>query len=96
MNGRWSHVFGNPGLKLRLTQKGAEYLKNVGVKLLNEQLSSLRGFYFHQQIMQPGLPPGQVYISDIRTLGYRPPTFANLNFVVPSYLVFDIRDAAIT
>ena len=35
---------GNPGMRIRLTKKGVNQLKNVGVGLLNERIARLSGY----------------------------------------------------
>uniref|UniRef100_A0A7E4ZUG4 BPI2 domain-containing protein n=1 Tax=Panagrellus redivivus TaxID=6233 RepID=A0A7E4ZUG4_PANRE len=91
----WNTQYGNPGVKLRLTRKGAEHVKDVGVKLLNEQLAQLRGFRVRHPFSQPGFS-GTITVSDIRTLRYTPPTAAYLRFQEPSYLILAIENAAIS
>ncbi|KAL3077551.1 hypothetical protein niasHS_012257 [Heterodera schachtii] len=94
-NNRWNRDYGNPGIKLRLSRKGAEHVKNVAVKLLNEQLANLRGFRAQHAISEGGIR-GNIFLSDVQTLAYRPPSFSNLQFVPPNSIIFGIQDAAIT
>ncbi|KAI3411945.1 hypothetical protein GPALN_002001 [Globodera pallida] len=94
-NNHWNRNFGNPGIKLRLSRKGAEHVKNVAVKLLNEQLATLRGFRAQHAINEGGIR-GNIYLSDVQTLAYRPPSFSNLQFVAPHSIIFGMQDAAIT
>lgn len=86
---------GNPGVKLRLTRKGAEHVKDVGVKLLNEQLARLNGFKVQHPFSQPGGLSGHIYVSEIQTLAYQPPQASHISFQAPSYIIFSIENAAI-
>lgn len=67
----------------------------MGVKMLNEQLSSLEGFHLQQPFNQAGIQ-GQIYVSDVRTLNYQPPAIAAISFEAPSYIIFDVKNMAIT
>ncbi|KAI6218366.1 LBP / BPI / CETP family protein [Aphelenchoides fujianensis] len=91
----WYPHAGNPGVKLRLTRKGAEHVKEVGVKLLNEQLAQLQGFKVQHAFQQPGLS-GWIYVNDIRTLGYQPPERSRIEFASPSFITFAIENTAIS
>uniref|UniRef100_A0A915CW00 Lipid-binding serum glycoprotein N-terminal domain-containing protein n=1 Tax=Ditylenchus dipsaci TaxID=166011 RepID=A0A915CW00_9BILA len=84
-----------PGLKLRLTRKGAEHLKAVGVKLLNEQLANLNGFHVQHPFSQGGLQ-GHIHVNDIQTLGYQPPQASYIAFAAPSFIIFSVEEMAIT
>lgn len=44
-----------PGVKIRLTKWGAEEVKNVGVKVLGEEISQLKGFRFLHSFAERGL-----------------------------------------
>lgn len=90
-----SNFLGNPGVKLRLTRKGADHVREVGVKLLNEQLAQLQGFRVQHAFQQPGLS-GNIYVSDIRTLGYQPPQASRIAFAHPSFITFAIDNTAIS
>jgi hypothetical protein len=92
---KFSKYLGDPGVKLRLTRKGAEHVKEVGVKLLNEQLAQLQGFKVQHAFQQPGLS-GNLYVSDIRTLGYQPPSISRIAFSAPSFITFAIENTAIS
>ncbi|KAI6175334.1 LBP / BPI / CETP family protein [Aphelenchoides bicaudatus] len=94
-NNKWNPQSGNPGIKLRITRKGAEHVKEVGVRLLSEQLAQLQGFRVQHAFQQPGLS-GNIYVSDIRTLGYQPPQFSRIAFAEPSYITFGIENMAIS
>uniref|UniRef100_A0AC35FU32 Lipid-binding serum glycoprotein C-terminal domain-containing protein n=1 Tax=Panagrolaimus sp. PS1159 TaxID=55785 RepID=A0AC35FU32_9BILA len=94
-NAGWNHQYGFPGVKLRLTRKGADYIKNVGVHLLNEQLAQLNGFHVTHPISRPGLE-GTISVTDIRTLRYQAPQAAHIQFSAPSYLILSIENAAIS
>lgn len=82
-------------MKLRLTRKGAEHVKEVGVKLLNERLARLEGFHVQHAFSQPGLE-GYIYVNDIRTLNFQPPLGSHINFAAPSFIVFSIENTSIS
>uniref|UniRef100_A0A1I8BFQ5 BPI2 domain-containing protein n=1 Tax=Meloidogyne hapla TaxID=6305 RepID=A0A1I8BFQ5_MELHA len=63
--------------------------------LLNEQLATLRGFRAQHPFDESGIR-GNIFVSDVQTLSYRPPTQSNLHFVPPHFLLFSIENAAIT
>ncbi|KAK0399766.1 hypothetical protein QR680_003204 [Steinernema hermaphroditum] len=94
-NSRWNTEYAFPGVKIRLTKKGADHVKDVGVKLLNEEISSLRGFRVQHAITQPGLE-GNIVVEDITVLNYKPPSFSAINFLPPSYIVFGLENLDIT
>ncbi|KAI6181005.1 LBP / BPI / CETP family protein [Aphelenchoides besseyi] len=94
-NTNWFPHAGNPGVKLRLTRKGADHVKEVGVKLLSEQLANLQGFRVQHFFQQPGLS-GWIYVNDIRTLGYQPPSHSKIEFAAPSFITFAIENMAIS
>ncbi|KAI1715687.1 bactericidal permeability-increasing protein [Ditylenchus destructor] len=94
-NDKYNTQYGHPGLRLRLTRKGAEHVKNVGVKLLNEQLATLRGFSVSHPFSQPGLQ-GTIHVNDIQTLAYQPPVASHISFVAPSYMVLALEGIGIT
>lgn len=104
----WNSRAGYPGIKLRLTRKGAEHVKDVGVKLLNEQLANLSGFRVQRNMCsrslyfdyldafeQPGLT-GHIYVNGIKTLRYQPPSASRIEFSSPSFITFAIEGAAIS
>ena len=70
-------------------------MKDVAVKLLNEQLSQLNGFRLQYPFSRPGLE-GVIYVNDIRTLRYQPPEAAQISFQAPSYLILGFQNAAIS
>lgn len=69
-------------------------MKDVAVKLLNEQLAQLTGFHLQYPFSRPGLE-GTIYVSDIRTLQYQPPYAAHIRFQEPNYVVLGFENAAI-
>ncbi|VDM41709.1 unnamed protein product [Toxocara canis] len=94
---KWNRHPGWPGVKIRLTRKGAEHVKNVGVKILNEEIPLLRGFSAEHSFSQPGIE-GKVILSEVQVLHYSPPQFTSLNFMPPSYLLLQLQgiDIALT
>uniref|UniRef100_A0AC34Q3I8 Uncharacterized protein n=1 Tax=Panagrolaimus sp. JU765 TaxID=591449 RepID=A0AC34Q3I8_9BILA len=90
----WNTQYGYPGVRLRLTRKGAEHVKDVAVKLLNEQLAQLNGFHLQYPFSRPGLE-GIIYVNEIRTLQYQPPQAAHIRFQEPTYLILGFENAAI-
>ncbi|CAD5219466.1 unnamed protein product [Bursaphelenchus okinawaensis] len=94
-NNKWNPHYGNPGVKLRLTQRGAEHLKNVGVKLLNERIAQLQGFHVQHSFSQPGIE-GYIHVNDIKTLSFQPPSASFIKFSAPSFITFAIENTAIS
>uniref|UniRef100_A0A914CDS3 Lipid-binding serum glycoprotein C-terminal domain-containing protein n=2 Tax=Acrobeloides nanus TaxID=290746 RepID=A0A914CDS3_9BILA len=92
---RWNQQYGSPGVRLRLTKKGAEHLKTVAVKLLNEQLASLNGFRVKSPFSATGLE-GFIEVDQIRTLRYLPPQGAHISFHPNTYMVLSIENAGIS
>nr|CDJ86076.1 Lipid-binding serum glycoprotein domain containing protein [Haemonchus contortus] len=86
---------GNPGVKIRLTKKGINHLKTVGVRLLNEQISTLSGYSTQFAISQPGLE-GQVFLRDVRVLHYNPPQISVVNFLPPRYMILGLENMDIS
>ncbi|KAJ1351080.1 hypothetical protein KIN20_007024, partial [Parelaphostrongylus tenuis] len=68
----WNQTPGNAGVKIRLTKKGINHVKTVGVRLLNEQISQLSGYSTQFTISQPGIE-GFVTLNNVRILHYSPP-----------------------
>ncbi|TMS39191.1 hypothetical protein L596_005756 [Steinernema carpocapsae] len=94
-NSRWNTQYGYPGVKIRLTKKGADHVKDVGVKLLNEQISNLSGFRVQHPFSQPGLE-GNILVEDITVLNYKPPGYSVINFLPPSFIVFGLENLDIS
>lgn len=87
-------VVGQPGIKVRLTRKGAEHLKTIGVQLLNEQLSTLSGVRANHAFESAGIS-GQIHLTDVRTLTYQPPTASHIAFNAPSFITMSLENLAI-
>ncbi|VDN52697.1 unnamed protein product [Dracunculus medinensis] len=79
-----------PGVKIRLTKWGAEEVKNVGVKVLGEEISQLKGFRFLHSFAERGIV-GRVLLYDVMVLHYSPPQFDSLNFYPPSYVILQLE-----
>uniref|UniRef100_A0A8R1U2X5 Lipid-binding serum glycoprotein C-terminal domain-containing protein n=1 Tax=Pristionchus pacificus TaxID=54126 RepID=A0A8R1U2X5_PRIPA len=92
---RGNSFTGNPGLRIRLTKKGINQLKNVGVKLLNEKISHLSGYSTDYPFSQPGLE-GHVYLKDVRVLRFTPAQISVVNFLPPKFIVFGLENMAIS
>ncbi|CAD6191994.1 unnamed protein product [Caenorhabditis auriculariae] len=92
---QWYRTPGNPGVKIRLTKKGANHLKTVGVKLFNEQISTLQGYALRMPITQAGLN-GWVTLTDVRVLHYRPPELSVMNFLPPRSIVLGLENMDVT
>ncbi|EYB83745.1 hypothetical protein Y032_0330g2702 [Ancylostoma ceylanicum] len=86
---------GNPGVKIRLTKKGINHVKTVGVRLLNEQISQLSGYSTQFVISQPGIE-GFVNLNNVRVLQYNPPQVSVVNFLPPRYVVFGLENMDIS
>ncbi|PIO69219.1 hypothetical protein TELCIR_08967 [Teladorsagia circumcincta] len=91
----WNKTPGNPGVKIRLTKKGINHLKTVGVRLLNEQIASLTGYSTQFTISQPGFE-GLVTLSDVRVLHYNPPQVSVVNFLPPRYVILGLENMDIS
>ena len=88
---QWNRYEGQPGVKLRLTKKGANHVKSVGVKLLNEQISQLQGINATHQFSQSGIE-GTVELQNIRVVLYKPPEVTVINFKPPKSIVFGMEN----
>ncbi|KAE9416504.1 hypothetical protein Angca_001127, partial [Angiostrongylus cantonensis] len=82
---------GSAGVKIRLTKKGINHVKTVGVRLLNEQITQLSGYSTQFPISQPGAE-GFVTLSDVRVLQYSPPQVSVVNFLPPHFIVFGLEN----
>ncbi|GMT23803.1 hypothetical protein PFISCL1PPCAC_15100, partial [Pristionchus fissidentatus] len=80
----WNPQPGNPGLRIRLTKKGINQLKSVGVKLLNEKISRLSGYSTDYPFQQPGIE-GHVYLKNVRVLRFTPAQVSVINFLPPKF-----------
>ncbi|KIH46638.1 hypothetical protein ANCDUO_23308 [Ancylostoma duodenale] len=85
----------NAGVKIRLTKKGINHVKTVGVRLLNEQISQLSGYSTQFVISQPGIE-GFVNLNNVRVLQYNPPQVSVVNFLPPRYVVFGLENMDIS
>uniref|UniRef100_A0A1I8AFI1 BPI2 domain-containing protein n=1 Tax=Steinernema glaseri TaxID=37863 RepID=A0A1I8AFI1_9BILA len=94
-NSRWNTEYGYPGVKIRLTKKGADHVKDVGVKLLNEEIAGLRGLRVQHALSQPGLE-GKIEVEDITVLNFKPATYSDINFLPPSFIVLGLENLDIT
>ncbi|KAK6752480.1 hypothetical protein RB195_003731 [Necator americanus] len=89
------YMIGNAGVKIRLTKKGINHVKTVGVRLLNEQISQLSGYSTQFTISQPGIE-GYVNLNNVRVLQYNPPQVSVVNFLPPRYVVFGLENMDIS
>uniref|UniRef100_A0A914WDW2 Uncharacterized protein n=1 Tax=Plectus sambesii TaxID=2011161 RepID=A0A914WDW2_9BILA len=87
----WNRQHGQPGVKLRLTKKGANHVKTVGVKLLNEQIAQLHGINTTQKFTQSGIE-GTVDLQNIRVVLYKPPEVTVINFRPPKSIIFGMEN----
>uniref|UniRef100_A0A915PZX0 Lipid-binding serum glycoprotein C-terminal domain-containing protein n=1 Tax=Setaria digitata TaxID=48799 RepID=A0A915PZX0_9BILA len=81
--------FGWPAVKIRLTKYGAEHVKMIGVKILNEEISRLSGFQIFHSFSEQGVS-GRVQLYNVNVLRYSPPQYTSLEFVSPSYVIFQM------
>lgn len=88
---QWNRQEGQPGVRLRLTKKGANHVKTVGVKLLNEQIAQLQGINATHKFSQSGLE-GTVDLQNIRVVLYKPPEVTVINFKAPKSIVFGMEN----
>ena len=88
---QWNRYEGQPGVKLRLTKKGANHVKSVGVKLLNEQIAQLQGINATHKFSQSGIE-GTVELQNIRVVLYKPPEVTVINFKPPKSIVFGMEN----
>lgn len=86
---KWNNAPGWPGVKIRLTRRGAEHVKFVGVKILNEEIPRLSGFQTQHSFSEQGIT-GSVQLSDVHVLHYSPPQYTSLEFVPPSYVTLEL------
>ncbi|WKY03300.1 hypothetical protein Q1695_004780 [Nippostrongylus brasiliensis] len=91
----WNKVPGHAGVKIRLTKKGINHVKTVGVRLLNEQIARLSGYSSEFAISQPGIE-GRVKLSNVRVLHFRPPQVSVVNFLPPRFVVFGLENMDIS
>lgn len=64
----------NPGLKLRPTNNGIEYMSNIGRQMLGEQLAAFRIDDFTVPFTA-GPGRGEATAKNMRIVNYQPPTF---------------------
>ncbi|CAG9538149.1 unnamed protein product [Cercopithifilaria johnstoni] len=86
---KWNNAPGWPAVKFRLTKRGAEYIKLVGVKILNEEIPRLSGFKALHSFFEHGVT-GVVQLYNINVLRYSPPQYTSLEFVSPSFVIFQM------
>ncbi|VDM07810.1 unnamed protein product [Wuchereria bancrofti] len=86
---KWNNAPGWPAVKVRLTKSGAEHIKQIGVKILNEEISQLSGFQTMHSFSEHGVT-GRVQLYNVNVLRYSPPQYTSLEFVSPSYVVFQM------
>uniref|UniRef100_A0A0R3S3R3 BPI2 domain-containing protein n=1 Tax=Elaeophora elaphi TaxID=1147741 RepID=A0A0R3S3R3_9BILA len=86
---KWNNAPGWPAVKIRLTRRGAEHIKLVGVKILNEEISQLSGFQTLHSFSEQGVT-GRVQLYNVNVLRYSPPRYTSLEFVSPSYVIFQM------
>ncbi|VBB29486.1 unnamed protein product [Acanthocheilonema viteae] len=86
---KWNNAPGWPAVKIRLTKRGAEHIKLVGVKILNEEISRLSGFQTLHSFSEHGIT-GRVQLYNVNVLRYSPPRYTSLEFVSPSYVIFQM------
>ncbi|VDM92673.1 unnamed protein product, partial [Litomosoides sigmodontis] len=80
---------GWPAVKIRLTKRGAEQIKLVGMKILNEEISQLSGFQTLHSFSEHGVT-GRVQLYNVNVLRYSPPLHTSLEFVSPSYVILQM------
>lgn len=88
---QWNRQPGQPGIRLRLTKKGANHVKTVGVKLLNEQIAQLQGINATHKFNQAGIE-GIVDLQNIRVVLYKPPEVTVINFLPPKSIIFGMEN----
>ncbi|KAM3725082.1 Bactericidal permeability-increasing protein [Dirofilaria immitis] len=85
----WNNAPGWPAVKIRLTKRGVEHVKQVGVKILNEEIAQLSGFQTLHSFSEQGVT-GRVQLYDVNVLRYSPPRYTSVEFVPPSYIIFQM------
>ncbi|CAI5452700.1 unnamed protein product [Caenorhabditis angaria] len=88
---QWFRYPGNPGVKIRLTKKGANHVKSMGVHVFNEYISKLRDYSTSLPFPQIGLN-GVVNLKKLRVTNYHPPHLSVLNFLPPRHIVLGLEN----
>ncbi|VDN01226.1 unnamed protein product [Thelazia callipaeda] len=92
---KWNNPPGWPAVKIRLTKFGAEHVKSVGVKILNEEIPKLSGFQTQHSFYEHGIT-GTVQLYDVNVLGYSPPEYTSIDLAPPSYVILQLDGMGIT
>ncbi|KAK6056219.1 hypothetical protein COOONC_06275 [Cooperia oncophora] len=90
-------VYSKQSEKIRRNEGLLEEMEGwtVGVRLLNEQISTLSGYSTQFAISQPGID-GLVTLSEVRVLHYNPPQVSVVNFLPPRYVIFGLENMDIS
>lgn len=81
---------GNPGVKLRITQKGLDYLNSVLLYEMNEIIPRL-----HLDDVDHSSGNGHIRITNGRVTGYKAPTSQTLTLSPPDQIVWSSSGANI-
>ncbi|ULT85988.1 hypothetical protein L3Y34_005991 [Caenorhabditis briggsae] len=88
---QWYRYPGNPGVRIRLTKKGANHIKTVGVQIFNDYISQLKGYSTSMPFSQIGIN-GIVNLKNLHVKNYRPPQVSVLNFLPPRHVVLGLEN----
>ncbi|CAL2042734.1 unnamed protein product [Caenorhabditis brenneri] len=88
---QWFRYPGNPGIRMRLTKKGANHIKTVGVQIFNDYISQLKGYSTSMPFSQIGIN-GIVNLKNMHVKNYRSPQVSVLNFLPPSHVVLGLEN----
>lgn len=78
---------GSPGLRVRLTKAGAQYLKQVGVRLLNKEIPNIKGLKAAAKFGQ-----GSVELNNLRVTSFKPAQLSVINFNPPNAVVLGLEN----
>ncbi|CAB3398687.1 unnamed protein product [Caenorhabditis bovis] len=88
---QWFRYPGNAGVKIRLTKKGANHIKTVGVQLFNDYVANLKDYSTDVPFNQIGMI-GVARLSNLRIKNYHPPQLSVLNFLPTRYIVLGLEN----
>lgn len=71
-NTRWHQLQGQPGIKLRLTRKGAEYVKNIAVKVKNSPFFMNHAIPHFLQLLNEQLATLRGFRAQVRLISSSP------------------------
>ncbi|CAI2354664.1 unnamed protein product [Caenorhabditis sp. 36 PRJEB53466] len=88
---QWFRYPGNPGVRIRLTKKGANHIKTVGVQIFNDYISQLKDYTTSMPFSQIGIN-GIVNLQKMHVKNYRAPEVSVLNFLPPRHVILGLEN----